>query len=357
MKAIATSTDLPEEIRAGVPRPELAGEEKAALHNVTSGLYKRQPVKQAIERSIEFVCESLNVPPPGKGKQAKKAKREEQEEQPSDRIHDDKEKKLDTVVQQEEEDVTDFEGFQSDVDEPGPAVGEPDGDEEAEEEEAFSKYDNLLGSSSDEDEDIDETLYERFRAKETANLDDISLSGSAPESDSEESPSEASPPPPPSPPPAKKKEKKPAQAPRDSTFLPSLMGGYISGSESASDVDIAPPKKRRGQRARQAIWEQKYGASAKHLQQSHQKGKSGRDDGWDMRRGAVDGEDQGRRTPWKKGVSNPFTAKGRDTQRAEAARPVKKDDEGPLHPSWQAAKKAKDSQKGLAFSGSKIVFD
>ena len=316
------------------------------------------------------------MPPPGKGKQPKNAKREEQEEQPSDRIHDrveDKKPATKAVVPQdegeEEEDETDFDGFQSDVDEPGPAVGEqePDSDAEADEEDALSKYDNLLGSSSDEDDEVDEKLYERFRGKEKVNLDDISLSGSGSESDDEES----APPPPreaslsPSPPPAKKTKKekrsaKPTGPTRDSTFLPSLMGGYISGSESASDVDIAPPKKRRGQRARQAIWEKKYGASAKHLQETKQK--KGRDAGWDMRRGAVDGEDQGRRTPWKKGVSNPFAKKTRDAEGAggwesQEAKPVKKDNEGPLHPSWEAAKKAKDSQKAMAFSGQKVVFD
>ncbi|KAL6865705.1 hypothetical protein ACO1O0_001801 [Amphichorda felina] len=389
VKSIAASTDLPEEIRAGVPKPKLAEEERAALHNVTSGLYNRKPVKEAVDRAVEFVCQSLNVPPPGKGKQPKKAKREDQEEQPSDRIRggatEDKKPVPEAAVVEEEEeeeeaeDETDFEGFQSDVDEPGPAVGEPESDSEveADEEDALSKYDNLLGSSSDEDDEVDEKLYERFRGKEKVNLDDISLSGSGSESDDEESApppqeeeeeeEEASGSPSPSPPPAKKKKEKRSAQPtgptRDSTFLPSLMGGYVSGSESASDVDIAPPKKRRGQRARQAIWEKKYGASAKHLQETQKKkGKGGgRDSGWDMRRGAVDGEDQGRRTPWKKGVANPFAKRTRDGEGGGAAqekpRPVKKDNEGPLHPSWEAAKKAKDAQKALGFSGQKVVFD
>jgi hypothetical protein len=80
-----------------------------------------------------------------------------------------------------------------------------------------------------------------------------------------------------------------------------------------------------------------------------------------MRRGAVDPEDQ-RRTPWKKGVSNPFAARTRDRLVGEGTQPPKeaprkKDDEGPLHPSWEAAKKVKDAKKGAAFAGQKIVFD
>jgi hypothetical protein len=144
-------------------------------------------------------------------------------------------------------------------------------------------------------------------------------------------------------------------------MLPSLMGGYISGSESdASDIDVAPAarKNRRGQRARQAIWEKKFKAQAKHLSQE----KAGRDSGWDLKRGATDGSE---RTPWKRGIKTPFERRhdgGREEQEhaAESSRPrppTKKDDEGPLHPSWEARKKAKEAQQTAAFSGKKITFD
>ncbi|TFL01824.1 BUD22-domain-containing protein [Pterulicium gracile] len=56
-----------------------------------------------------------------------------------------------------------------------------------------------------------------------------------------------------------------------STFLPSLSVGFIRG-ESDSDYsdeekeDVAEPKKnRRGQRARRAIWEKKFGKNANHV--------------------------------------------------------------------------------------------
>ena len=369
VKSIAASTDLPDELRTGVPKPDLSEDERALLHNVTSGLYNREGVKAVIDAAIAAVCESLNVPVPEKGKKPGQEKKKQGEPQTSP---PNEAKNGAVTAPEEEEEVTDFEGFESDVDEPGPVVGEPDSEAEAKEEGEFSQYDHLLGSSSeDDDDDDDESLdlsrWEKYRGTEKANLDDISDSGSNAEPDiasfdedesedeEDEKPSSQSPEPKP------KKQKAKVAKPTDSTFLPSLMGGYLSGSESASDVDIEPPKKRRGQRARQAIWEQKFGAKAKHLNDANKKNKAGRDAGWDMKRCAVDGGEGGRRTPWKKG-SNPFAkggGSGNDgAPRQEVKRPPpKRDDEGTLHPSWEARKKAKDSQKAVAFSGQKVVFD
>lgn len=248
----------------------------------------------------------------------------------------------------------------------------------AEEEAQMNRYDALLGSSDSEpDSDADDddafmSRYAQFRGTEKVNLDDIS-SASASEaddnmsddddeeddqSDDEQtdlkgqstSESEAEKP-------APKKTKKQPPPPRDTTFLPSLMGGYVSGSESASDVDVAAPKKRRGQRQRQAIAEKKYGAAARHL--AKQKRAKGRDAGWDPRRGAVDPDGGG--TPWKRGVGNPFRRQHDHSQSQAPAppppKPTKKDDEGPLHPSWEARKKAKQSLKNVAYAGQKVVFD
>jgi hypothetical protein len=377
VKSIASSTDLPDEIRAGVPKPELPEDEKAALHNVTSGLYNRAPVKQSVDRAIEDVCKILNVPPPSKGKPSRPRKQEDGSE-PEDRTVSTAAKNDESASPEEggseAEDVTDFEGFESDVDEPGPVIGDVDSAAEEEEEKEFSKYDDLLGSSSDDEGDdaFGGDVYAKFRGREKVNLDDISVSGSDHDDEGEDdsesdedkeqegrstarAPSLSQ-----SPEPKKPKEKKQSKAATgpttSSTFLPSLMGGYISGSESASDVDIAPPKKRRGQRARQAIWEKKFGGKAKHLQKSS-KQQGGRDAGWDMRRGAVDGDDQGGRMPWKRGVSNPFDKRFGDAKQAPPPPPRKKDNEGTLHPSWEARKKAKDSQKTATFTGQKVVFD
>ncbi|XP_044719088.1 BUD22 domain-containing protein [Hirsutella rhossiliensis] len=345
VESIATSPDFPKELQGGVPKPELPEHERSALHNVTSALYNKVPVRQATDGAIAAVCHALNVSVPDKTKRARKNKRTEKEEQPSDRM----------PLQ------------------PAPinlatAGGEIASDQESVEAEVteeteFSKLDHLLGSSSDEEDDkLDEERLERFKSREVVNLDDISLSGSSSEADTGEdsdSQSESA-----SPPPAKQRKGEVKQSVTTagtgviggSTFLPSLMGGYISGSESASDIEEARPRKRRGQRGRQAIWEKKYGASAKHLQKESQTG--GRDAGWDMRRGAVDGDGRERKTPWKKGVSDPLARSAwNEASGKPTPKPTKRDDQGPLHPSWAAKKKAQDAQKNMSFSGQKIVFE
>lgn len=156
----------------------------------------------------------------------------------------------------------------------------------------------------------------------------------------------------------------------NSAFLPSLtMGGYWSVSEEeASDLDadksgaMAPRKNRRGQRARQQIWEKKFGSKAKHVQKD---GQGSRDVGWDPKRGATESSSgSGYRPGWArskpKGPSE--MASGGNAVKV-GPRKIKpgaaKKGEKPLHPSWEAAKKAKE-RKGAnapAFAGSKMVFD
>ncbi|KAG5973984.1 hypothetical protein E4U55_000137 [Claviceps digitariae] len=365
VKSIAASPDLPDELRRGVSKPDLPAEEQAALHNVTSSLYNKEPVRQATDRAVKAVCSILDVPLPENSKRSRKDKNQVPDEQSSER----KESCLATPEQhiidakatnggQHDEEESEFEGFSSHDDEPKNKGDDVDSDEEENEEQDLEKLNDLLGSSSEEQEDWNDEKYAKFRGKETVNLDDISVSGSDDE-ESEAEPeshmSSRSPTPPIET--TKKTAKKASSAIKPgqiggSTFLPSLMGGYISGSESASDIEEAKPKKRRGQRARQAIWEQKYGTSAKHLQKPSHKG--GRDSGWDLRRGAVDGDNQSKKSPWKKGVQRPAAG---HMDAASAPKPRKRDDEGALHPSWEARKKARQTQKAVAFTGKKVVFD
>jgi hypothetical protein len=166
-----------------------------------------------------------------------------------------------------------------------------------------------------------------------------------------------------------------------SAFIPSLSVGYIagSGSEAESDIEeLAPVKKnRRGQRARQQIAEKKFGAKAKHLENP----KNDRSQGWDAKRGATDGARGKRGADSGRGGRGGFggsrggfggsggrgggfggsgAAAGRFTG-GDAPPPLKKkhnDDEGPLHPSWAAAKAAKEKKSvPIAFTGTKISFD
>ncbi|KAI2478410.1 BUD22 multi-domain protein [Pyrenophora tritici-repentis] len=153
-----------------------------------------------------------------------------------------------------------------------------------------------------------------------------------------------------------------------SAFLPALShAAYFSGSESeASDLDedVAPRKNRRGQRARQKIAELKFGQKAKHLE------KAQRNAGWDPKRGAVSDDKRQRkgkpttgRGPQQSGTNAEPLGDRRDKKDRKMGLGVKRDDKGELHPSWQAAKMAKESKKlkidlsGSKMAGKKVVFD
>ncbi|PWY65220.1 BUD22-domain-containing protein [Aspergillus heteromorphus CBS 117.55] len=197
-----------------------------------------------------------------------------------------------------------------------------------------------IGSDSDAEEDSNP----RQRARDLS----ISLSPSP------------SPSPGPTSPPAKKPKaaKKASSTPlTGTTFLPSLtMGGYWSGSESeAEDIDAAEPPKRKnrmGQQARRALWEKKYGAGANHVKNEQMNAKRGRDNGWDARRGAMGGDRH------QRGWGGRPRPQHRDDVPKRGA-PGKPQDDKPLHPSWEAAKKAKEAKAKAtaAFAGKKVVFD
>ena len=155
---------------------------------------------------------------------------------------------------------------------------------------------------------------------------------------------------------------------KSTTFLPSLMmGGYLSGSDSDSVVDdeaadIQPRKNRMGQQARRALAEKKYGQRANHLKNES------RDQGWDPRRGAQGADDRGKRARGRGGsrIGSKISRKGMTERGASGANsdPVRprtekkpKATDGPLHPSWEAAKKAKEQKKSVVFEGKKTVFD
>ncbi|KAI9810117.1 MAG: hypothetical protein M1826_003749 [Phylliscum demangeonii] len=174
---------------------------------------------------------------------------------------------------------------------------------------------------------------------------------------------------------------RPAPPPaRNSTFLPSLMmSGYWSGSESGGDglkeEEPEVRKNRMGQRARQQLWEQKFGRDAKHL-----KGQSRKND-WDPRRGATarpsvngfrgrddrhggrerGGRDEARARDGRNGARG--SRNGHALERPDASAPaaVTKPGAAPpkkgLHPSWQAARKAKEQRKPVVFQGKKLVFE
>ncbi|KAK5019668.1 Bud-site selection protein [Cryomyces antarcticus] len=381
-KAVATSHALPSSVSEAniIPRD-------AAAVNVTARLYNSNPVKETLKEVLGDIRGALGIRDhvevsQGKAKNgASHSKRgqidtAEQTEQDSDTTTNGRVLAVDTgkhtrvsttgrtgqsVVSSGDED--EFAVFDSS------AAASPDGGSEDDD---FSHFVSRIVASSDEESDDEIEMPESVRLKgrsKTTYEPDIELSPPT-----SPSPSRSPTPDLPDPFPKKHKaDKEAAPKPNKSTFLPSLtMGGYWSGSESEpedDDIDTAPKKNRRGQRARREIAEKKFGTKAKHLQNGSSRVQD-RNKGWDPKRGAQSesgrrfghdrhggggaagrsggrGGGQGGRT----GANDVAVAKPRG--RGEG----RKDDQGPLHPSWEAAKRANEAKMTAAFEGKKITFD
>ena len=114
--------------------------------------------------------------------------------------------------------------------------------------------------------------------------------------------------------------------------------------------------------ARRAIWEKKFGERANHIKTGQgavaEKRGKGKDDGWDAKRGAKkSGGDRSRRHVEGKGFYTKRlgdNAIAVDPSKRNTAR--RRDDTGKLHPSWEAAKRAKEFNKTTAFQGKKVTF-
>lgn len=323
--------------------------------NVTARLYKVAGVREVVDGVIEDLKGIVGV-----GGVGRREKRERDQ-------GEGKEKARKRAKAQDEEEVEDEQDKNASSDE---------------ESDAFQAYDARIAAPSSGEEDSDESLSEGHRPpsiddsedewegledddegstsadtdnsdahiprKDLGRVDDDWSGGS--ESEASESDAELAPA-------SKAKVKAPAAKASQSTFLPSLShAAYLSGSESEAsdlDIDVAPKKNRRGQRARQKIWEQKYGEKAKHVQ------KDERNKGWDPKRGAVDDRSgKGGRggKAAAKGGRGPERS-GENTTALGARKATKRDDSGPIHPSWQAAKAAKEKKMIAKPEGKKIVFD
>lgn len=231
-----------------------------------------------------------------------------------------------------------------------------------EDEDDYGQFASRLASSSSEegfsDGEISNTATNTSREPSSNPLRDKSLSPSQPLSSSSSSPINS----------LKISKPTTTAASKSTTFLPSLMmGGYLSGSDSDSvadedAADIQPRKNRMGQQARRALAEKKYGRKANHLQNES------RDEGWDLRRGAQGADDRGKRGRGRGGSGMGSRSSRREMGQGGASGansdPVKpriekkpKAVDGPLHPSWEAAKKAKEQKQSVVFAGKKIIFD
>lgn len=245
-----------------------------------------------------------------------------------------------------------------------------------------SAYESRLADSSDNDSEQEESTHRPSARNRLLNHHEPSkeLSPSPPPSEFSQSSRIV----------GSKQHKTASSTIRSTTFIPSLtMGGYISGSDSdaassSTHQNTKPRKNRRGQQERRQIWEKKYGKNANHLKKKSQKQLSqNRDQGWDARKGARaddDDDEKGKHGDgrgggkWSAGDarkrSNRPTGGGGPTTSGANSDPVQRrnmdDKEGqgkgkqadkPLHPSWEAAKKAKEAKKNVKFQGKKVTFD
>ncbi|EEQ38925.1 hypothetical protein CLUG_03051 [Clavispora lusitaniae ATCC 42720] len=204
--------------------------------------------------------------------------------------------------------------------------------------------DDMVGSSSEEEEEEEENENdnensfggfedEELEEKDSDDEDDSSENGGSDDEDFADADSksvEAS----------SKKEKK-------KIVLPSLATGYFSGgSDDEEDVDndkivkaaTTVRKNRRGQRARQKIWEMKYGNKAAHLQKEQQRIASERE------QRQKEFEERQRKREEK---ANMAKEKGEKTNAPSAQK---------MHPSWEAKKK-EEERLNAKFQGKKITFD
>ncbi|KAF7179484.1 hypothetical protein CNMCM7691_008418 [Aspergillus felis] len=338
------------------------GPRSTAEANVTARLYKSNPVKNVFPGIMDGIRQLLGLEsvPAGK-KSGPEQKKESADQRKSEIKEQEPEPSLDgrsepeagsnaanrkTASKQADEGQ---EGSDVDMDDAGSVD--------------YSHFDARLASGSGSESDGGSDAEEASHSDDSnnpAHYSDISRSVSRS----------------PSPEQLTKKSKKASSSTTpatSTTFLPSLtMGGYFSGSESEpEDLEGAagPPrrKNRMGQQARRALWEKKYGSGANHVKKQKDNERRNRDSGWDTRRGATDGTEGPR---GKRGLGQgrggdrfrerDYDATGGDRpQRGPPGGFNKKNvkDDKPLHPSWEAARKAKEQKSMAAFQGKKVTFD
>jgi hypothetical protein len=335
-----------------------------AISNVTARMCNTKPVKETMADIFSSINSVLGITLPGESLTAGKNTSGNQLEPsgiqegalPEDLSEEEQSTAGEDCVERLAE-LPIWEGFSSSV---GP-------DPSPERNEDLSRHDSL-----GEDSSSGESIRRPSRARSSQGSSKVNISPSL--SCSEESGS-------PSVPSSVRRKSKPVHdAPNPhvsaSTFLPTLMGGYWSGSEDdTGDIDEygdapgvpKPRKNRRGQQARRAIWEKKFGAQANHIKVQAATEKPGE-------RNRDRNRDQGRRrdnvTVGRRGAHSRSRGGGSGRARAftgregEVTEPRPRPKTGgedihdaPLHPSWEAARRAKAAKAATAFQGTKIIFE
>lgn len=235
------------------------------------------------------------------------------------------------------------------------SASEVGSDEEIDAEEAFDKfaaYDKLVAGSDDEGEfqedpnvNYNEVTDEEPSEESEPELDEKAQKKKLKELKKQEKAE-------------KKKEKAEKKEQEKKHKLPALATGYFSGgSDDEDEVDndkivkeaTTTRKNRRGQRARQKIWEQKYGKKANHVQKENQRILNERE------QKQREFEERQRKREMKARL-----AKEAEEANQSAPKLEKKPSTSftqKMHPSWEAKKAAEEKRKAIKFTGKKITFD
>ncbi|KXT14707.1 hypothetical protein AC579_6413 [Pseudocercospora musae] len=341
IKAVATHPNLPDDI--GRLKP--LSTDPASL-NVHARLCNSNPVKDAFPAAATAVKREFGIREDLSASASKKRKRAKDYALTQERHA--------SSMDGESEDELDLQSLGNRL--ASPAEGRDASQDEGEPRRDEDDSSDSLSLPSDADvHDLERLLGEEgvHRAPQTSSRKHIRAPTASPSSEAEDE----------SEPDSDLVRPKATSKAKTGTFIPSLtMGGYISGGDSEIEHldDFKLKKNRRGQRARQAIWEKKYGSGAKHIKEQDRK------QGWDVKRGAVDCNPR-----QQKGQSGARFAKAANAlplgRRGDTDKPGKdtknerkksRDDSGPLHPSWAAAKLAKEKKSvPVVFAGKKISFD
>jgi hypothetical protein len=290
------------------------------------------------------------------------------------------------AVEKEKKDIEDVETSESSSDEDSDDGNSSEGDNASADEkigedieingsgDEFAQFDNMVAGSDEDESDVelDETInYNEVTDEEPSDANEVELEKNEMESESGESDSESeddffveelmavkksrkkeqS---------DKKSDKKKTDKKKDKkkVQLPELQIGYVSGSEDEYDDDVVkqitqPKKNRRGQRARQKIWEAKYGRGAKHIQKEKEKVKLERE------QKQREYEERVAKRAAKAaitGSNNVPLGEKKSGQSGQSAEMTLENKPQGLHPSWEAKKKQEEALKNVKFSGKKIVF-
>lgn len=331
IKWVASASAVPHYVQATVDAAKKP--HQVASVNVQARLFKSGPVQAAMTEALKGIRAALGLeelkPNSKKRLRAKDYANCNQANDTDKPVAPEREGSSMSKIQAQAQDEDEWSGHS--------ALKSPEGgqghdvQDDADEHDEYDIYASRLAASSDErsiEEDAQGQNHDRDK------LDDMSIT-----EEEEEEEEDNNNPHPPKPIKSIKPIKQPPTTTK-TTFLPSLsLAGYCSGSDSSSSVTkktIPARKNRMGQQARRALWEKKFGSNAKHVKKEKDRAREGRF----AKKTGANGDPVGVRKPKGK----PFAG------------------EGPLHPSWEAARRAKERGKmemaaAAAFRGKKVVFD